>query len=183
MKYSSEKMKIIRYLSTLIMKKLIIFFVLLFSVSICFSQNQLVSDAERFAQLSLNGEVKEMVDYFHPVIIKEMGGKKTVRELIEENNEILKQEGITTLSHEIGEPFNQLNVSGKDFALIPQYITMQTQINKFKVESYLLSISEDGGKSWKFINTGNYPTEKLEELIPEISGKLQIPEKAFETIE
>lgn len=150
------------------------------SVSLAQAQSSLVESANEFATLSMNGEAKEMVDYFHPLIIDEIGNKRKVRKMIEENTESLAEQGVEFLSHEIGKPFNERTIDGVDYALVPQYIIMNNNGSKFKVESYLLAINE--GSQWKFINTGNYPLEKIESFFPSLQGELTIPEKNFENI-
>ena len=153
----------------------------LFATAICFAQSELTERANEFASLSRAGDAKKLVKYYHPVMIDEIGGKREVRNQIETNNEQLEKDGISILSHEIGEPFNQFNAEGNEYALVPQFIIMESSTGKFKVESYLLAIR--GNKDWEFINTGNYPEEKLVEFFPALKGKLTIPEKNFETIQ
>lgn len=165
------------------MKKL--FFLLFVSIgfaSTSFAQSGLKEQADKFAAHSLKGEVEELVTYFHPTIIEEMGGEERVKELLGANNYRLKHDGVQILSHEIGAPVQEVKTATTYYALVPQYVIMKTGESKFKVETYLLAISESEAP-FKFVNVGNYSATKMAEFFPDLKGQLNIPEKQFKTVD
>jgi len=137
--------------------------------------------ANKYVKYAQDGDGKQLVKMTHNAMIEELGGKKQATNLIEQNAELLAAQGISIIATEIGDPFNRVQTNGKVYFLIPQYITMQTEDGKMKVESFL--IAELTGEDWTFINAGNFPVSKLEELLPNVANQLIIPEKTFETIE
>jgi hypothetical protein len=48
-------------------------------------------------------------------------------------------------------------------------------LGELTAETYMIAISDDKGKIWRFIDTNVYKADKLKNIMPDLSPKLVIP--------
>ena len=75
----------------------------------------------------------------------------------------------------VGEPEKLQKIDGWLVGLVPQKLVMKVPGGTLEQESYLLGISEDDGKKWVFVDAGGVPKAQLEQIFPEIVGKIEVP--------
>jgi hypothetical protein len=54
---------------------------------------------------------------------------------------------------------------------------VNTTRGDMKLPTYLIGVSEDAGKTWKFIDTGKVGNERLTKFFPALSPELKVPPK------
>lgn len=159
-----------------------ILFILFFSItSLSTAQTKVEKAADNFAKYSKDGDIKDLLKLYHPLVINDLGGEKKAKEILENNFKFLKEEGISVESNSVSEPVFYLKGASQEYALVPFKTVLDVSGNKTTINNYLFGISDTGAEDWKFINTGNYPEEKLMELFPEIQGKFEIPSQTFDS--
>ncbi|HET9823899.1 MAG TPA: hypothetical protein VFP87_01125, partial [Chitinophagaceae bacterium] len=57
----------------------------------------------------------------------------------------------------------------------PVSTTIKTPLGEVIAETSMIVISMDKGKSWYFIDTNVYRVDKLKDILPDLSPKLNIP--------
>ena len=87
----------------------------------------------------------------------------------------MKADGISLLAMEVGQPLQIEKVDGQLFALLPIKMTMKTPDGKFLGESALVGISDDDGKSWKFISS--IDQTRFNSVFPKAGEKIKMPEE------
>jgi hypothetical protein len=77
------------------------------------------------------------------------------------------------------EPPTQVVKVGKTGfqALLLTALIVSTPRGDMKLPTYLVGISEDAGKTWKFIDTGKVGNERLTKFFPALSPDLKVPPK------
>lgn len=175
-------MKNLHFFSRPHLKHFFIFLLLTLTVS-GFSQSSLDAKANQFAESSKNGNNKVLLELYHPIVIKDLGGEKKAKSILDRNYDYLKEEQIVIDSFQVLEPVFELKGKQYEYALLPYFTIMNIGENKMKVENYLFAVSELGADDWKFFNTGNYQEVKLIELFPELEGEFEIPSQTFESVE
>ena len=83
----------------------------------------------------------------------------------------------------IGTPEPPQKIGTWLVSLVPETLNLRMPGAKFQQESFLLAISADEGKSWKFIDLGPIGEEKLFSVFPELKGQFKLPVKKPPVVE
>jgi hypothetical protein len=160
--------------------KLIIITLLLINSAIN-SQNKysekIIKSGKVIARAMVEKNYEKIVDLTYPKIIKLVGGKEQMINIIRNGIKQMENQGIKYSSVEIGKP-QEIYKAGNEFhCLVPQKITMTNRNGKVINDSYLLAISKNDGENWSFLDTSQLTNENATELFPEFNKNLNIPEK------
>ncbi len=165
------------------MKKLLIALVALTFISITgttFAEDfkeKIAAEARKAADAVLKNDFKTTADYTHPKVIEEIGGKDKMISIMEEGDKKLRADGIQFESVEIGVP-SQISENGETvLALVPETVQLKVPKGYLKTESQLVAVSENKGARWYFIDAASLTTETLNAFLPELAGKITLPEK------
>jgi len=162
------------------MIRIIIAFLLVFLPIVSHAQNIsaiMRQDAEKCAKAVFSGDYEQVCTYTHKRIIEASGGKKKMVPIIKRAMEEMKSKGVEFENATMGDPQKPIKVAGWLVALIPQHIIMKAPGGHIEQDSYLLGISEDDGKKWVFVDVSSLTTEELAKFFPELTGKINIPER------
>ena len=128
--------------------------------------------ADSFLKSFRNNDVDQYTNLSYPGVVTYYGGNKNFREYVQRaralnrygNTENLK---VVQLVHDVTE----LQCVIKK--------TSETTIDgrKAKVISYMIGQSKDDGRSWKFIDVAQNSPGNLVYIMPDISGKLTVPQR------
>ena len=124
----------------------------------------------------LNGDFQKIVDLTHPKVVELLGGREKelaeMRELISQ----AKAQGFSFTAVNFDKPTKLFQANGRLFTIVPEAVVLRTPDGKSMTQpSYLLAISEDDAKSWKLIDGGTVPPQKLRELMPDLPADLKLP--------
>src|SRR5439155_27208216 len=104
------------------------------------------------ADATLKGDHGKLMDHTYDGVIKQLGGREKAIAAIDAVTQALKAQGITVKSFKVGEPGDFLSEGGNTFVVVPTVMEMTFPGGKAIGKSYVLAISSDGGKSWKFVD-------------------------------
>lgn len=158
--------------------KLFRFLLLLLLPVITYGQDTTVlkKQANLMAQATFNGNRDEIIKYTYPRLITLSGGEEKFRTLIAERIESLKRQGVTDFNGKVGSPGPFYQAGDEIHCLLPEQIIIQTNNARYLSRSYMLGISNDGGKNWTFLDVGNMPADVLLRILPNYNKALVIPE-------
>jgi hypothetical protein len=124
----------------------------------------------------LRGNYDGFVDYTHPKVVALMGGRPKVIEAVRKMLANAKAQGLVLSAATVGEA-RQVTKSGEMAVqvILPTEIVFSAAAGELHQPSYLLGLSEDDGKNWKFTDTGQSSAEAFRKLFPECSPALKIP--------
>jgi hypothetical protein len=134
-------------------------------------------EAEKSAAALAAGDYAGVLAYTHPRVVELMGGKDAALVALRRSTEEMKSRGIAVQSAKLEPPQAPLKVGSWFTSIIPLTLTMRVPDGRVVQASHLLGISEDEGKTWRFLDLGPISDEKLFSLFPELRGKVSMPPK------
>lgn len=134
--------------------------------------------AAHFAAATFYGDHKTVIDLTYPALIELSGGRQMMQKLITDKIETIRKRGITKFDGSIGSPGKFYKAGNQIHCLIPEFLIFKMPKGHYTGQSYLLGVSDDDGKSWKFMDVGNMPPAILHKLLPNFNNSLVIPESA-----
>lgn len=134
-------------------------------------------NAEELVTATVNNDFKVVVKYTYPALVKMMGGADKMISVLTKGFETMKAQGAAFKGGEIGEPGKILNTGDKLFSVVPEKLIMESNGTKFYITSSLLAISLNKGVNWYFLDGGNMTDTQIQQLFPEVRGKLTIAKR------
>lgn len=164
------------------MKLLLIGFIIIFLSNTSYSQsNQIDTFKENIkseAQIMGNYLVKKDFDkfliYMYPPIIKMIGGKDKVLEMLKAG----LSNGSELIGVEISNPSDTVLINNEIQCTLEQIVELSVKGGKLRARGTLIGISMNNGKKWFFIDASE-PIEKLILEYPNLSNRLVIPKAAL----
>ncbi|MBD1394443.1 hypothetical protein [Mucilaginibacter glaciei] len=132
--------------------------------------------AMRYAVATFDGDHKTVIELTYPVLIDLSGGPELMQKLITDKIETLRKRGVTRFDGTVGSPGKFYKAGSQIHCLIPEYIIFKMPKGHYAGQSYLLGVSDDKGKKWKFLDVGSMPPNILHKLLPDFNNELVIPE-------
>lgn len=160
------------------MKKLITFLFILLLAFNSSAQNLATTIRVQGMEMGnalIKNDFNSFIKFMHPGIIEFAGGRERMKSKMDSAYLAMKQFGVSFQRYWIGIPGPIIEHNNQLQAILPQGTTMKTPFGIVTAESSLLVISNDKGKSWWFIDTNVYKTDKLKSILPDLSPKLAIP--------
>jgi len=139
--------------------------------------NRVKALAQQIADATQRNDYASVIDLSYDPIVEGMGGREQAIKKIEKSLAKSKQLGFEILSTKIGVP-GEFHVEGANtFVVVPMTVEMTAPYAKSVTETFILGISSDGGKTWKFINGASIPKEgDPDDFLPKRPQKLVLPE-------
>lgn len=118
---------------------------------------------------------KKFISYMHPVMIELAGGEEQLSIISDSALNVFEQLGGKVSKISFGNPGEVVSHKKVLQSVIPQTMTLTSFIADIELSTNLIAISEDGGKSWRFIDTNLFNINQIRSAMPEISPALVIP--------
>jgi hypothetical protein len=164
------------------MKKIFISVLLFYSIIILSSavKGQNLSTTIKVQAMDLGSalmknDFETFIKYMHPNIIAYAGGKEKMKTKMDSAYSAMKLFGVSFKRYSIGSPGEIVTYKDQLQTVLPEITTIKTPMGELTVETSVIVISPDGGKSWWFIDTNVYKVDKLKGILPDISPDLVIP--------
>jgi hypothetical protein len=134
--------------------------------------------AQELGDATLKGDYAKVIDHTHGGIVELLGGKEKAVQFVEKGMKQLKAQGITFKAYQAGEPGEFVTEGSNTFVVVPTRFEMGFPGGKVIAKSYLLGISPDDGKTWKFVDGAGLDNKDFREKgVPKLPAKLKLPEK------
>ena len=135
--------------------------------------------ATEMYQAYVRGDLETFVGYMHPKITEMMGGQEKAIETIRKTLAASAAQGITATKATLSPVQQLVEVApAKLQIIIPADVIMSGKDTEVRQRSFLLGFSSDGGKTWKFADTGSGGGDTLRKIFPECSPALKIPPRS-----
>ena len=133
--------------------------------------------AKEMAEATIGGDYGRVIDYTHPAGLKEAPSRKEAIKRIEAMFQQLNDAGFSVTKYEVGDPGDFHTQGDNTFVVVPALMEMKFPAGKIITRSYLLGISSDRGKSWKFLDGSGLQDEKSRaKMLPGMPATLKLPE-------
>ena len=144
----------------------------------------LKSQAQATADAFLAGDYKKFVTFVYPKLVAMAGGSAALIDLVNRGMTDTEAKGFKMLSYTIGEPEPATKIGPQLYAIAPTKMRTQSPHGIIASESFMIGISSDGGENWTFLGgSGATDEAQLRAVLPEVVGKLKLPEKKAPTLE
>jgi hypothetical protein len=132
--------------------------------------------ATEMYQAYVRGDLETFVGYMHPKITEMMDGKEKAIETIRKALAASAAKGLTATKATVAPVQQLLEVApAKLQVIIPADVVTSGKEAEVRQRSFLLGFSSDGGKTWKFVDSGTGGGDTLRKILPECSPALKIP--------
>lgn len=121
----------------------------------------------------IENDMGTLLDFTHPKIVTSYGGRE--KAIVAMNAAIaeMKSKGMSFRNASIGK-IGEFYISGKElYCVIPHELTLNAKGGYYSSLSSILGISEDQGKTWKFVSADD-GRDKLKIMFPELPDGLQV---------
>jgi hypothetical protein len=135
------------------------------------------AQAEELGQAIVANDHERIVDGTHPKIIEKAGGRDQMIALLEFNAQQMKSNGSTIQSVSFDTPADLAEGGAELFGIIRYSLVMTVRGRQANQRFFLIGVSEDGGRIWKFVDGGQADLAKVRKLFPNFPGQLRLPEK------
>ena len=113
----------------------------------------------------------------HPRVLELAGGKEGIMRLMKQEEEAMKSSGGKIMRASVGEAMQIRKVDSDEVAVVPESIEISGPRGLVKAESFLLGISNDGGRTWKFVEDSGTAdaNNKIRTILPNLPGDFELP--------
>jgi hypothetical protein len=134
--------------------------------------------AQELGNATIRGDYAKVIDDTFDGVVRELGGRDKAIQVIANGMSKLKAKGITFKKYSVGKPGDFHREGDNTFVVVPTVLEMSLPGNRLIAKSYLLGISGDNGKSWKFVDGAGMDKKEIrEKVLPKLPAKLQLPAK------
>ncbi len=132
--------------------------------------------ADKIAKATIDGDAETVIDSTYPTLVELLGGRKSAIDFTKKSLEQMRNEGFTFDRFEASPPKKFYTEGKNTFAVLPTKMEMSSRKETILGESYLLGISSDGGKTWKFLDGSGMKDKALrKKILPKLPEKLVLP--------
>jgi hypothetical protein len=134
--------------------------------------------AQEFGQALIKGDFAKAVDLTYPKLVEERGGRDKLIASLEMSTKLLKNQGFVLQSAEADEPGEFLTEGENTFVIVPTTNAMRAPGGgTVGGKTYLLGISSDKGKTWRFMQGTELSNRGLRaKVLPKLPAKLKLPD-------
>lgn len=114
------------------------------------------------------------VRFIHPVMIKDAGGRETMVQ-ITRHSKVTLDEQTDGYDTSVKQPTRLIQGTENLYTIVPQKVTLQLKSDQtINRDSYLLGVSGDNGRTWKFVDGGT-DAAKIRQLFPDFPANERLP--------
>ena len=141
--------------------------------------------AEICGEAILHADYDLFVTMIHPRLLQAMGGKIAVIRKLKQGDQQLKAQGSSIQSITMGDVTQIRQSKTETFAVVPETIEISAKDGVLRAQGFLLGISSDGGKTWRFIDGDGVAGlgKRLRALLPNLPADMQLPRPTDPTFE
>jgi hypothetical protein len=131
--------------------------------------------AKAAAKATLAGDFEKLADLTFPKVVEAVGGKAKFIEAGNAFMQVLESKGWKFTDYKLDAPAETVGTDDHLFGLVKATLYMSLPQGKLTQETYLLGISTDKGKTWKFVDGAGMADPKAKKLLPTLPKSLQLP--------
>ena len=125
--------------------------------------------AARMQDAAKRGDWGRVLQYTYPALVERMGGRDKAVAFMKKQSRNIK-----FLSVKLGEPRQAVRVGDQTIQVtLPTTVRMAGPISQAEIDSTLLGVSRDGGRTWTFVDVQN--PDQVRAVVPDLSPALELP--------
>ncbi len=132
--------------------------------------------ASELAAAMIKGDHAKVVDRTYDKIVEMAGGREKMIRGIGELAKAMEAKGVKFHALNVGEPGDVLTEGKFTFVVVPTVMVMRVPNASLTGKSFLLGISLDDGKSWKFVEGAKLTDKAVRgKVLPPLPAQLKLP--------
>lgn len=132
--------------------------------------------ADQVSQATVKGDYAKVADFTFSGLIEFFGGRERMISATEAIMKTLKSQGFEMTSNKVSDPGEIVKEDGKSYIIVPTLAEMKAPQGKMRIKGYLLGISSDDGKNWKFLDGAGLGNKELKDkILPNLPAKVKLP--------
>lgn len=137
-------------------------------------------EAQAMVAAFFKGDYDRFVSYMPATGLQKLGGREKAAATMKE---FMEKSKVKVLSITVSDATDLVKKGKRLFAVLPITQVMEGLGTRTTARDHLLGSSEDGGKTWIFINRAKMSREAIRELLPEFPKEVKLPPPNKQTIE
>jgi hypothetical protein len=139
--------------------------------------HSLKRQAQELCDAALKDDYTRQVDLTYPKLVELMGGRAKYLVFLQQMMKELQSEDFKLFLITVDDPKQILDVAGQRYAVVPTTMQFKVKEGILIGRAYMIGVSNDGGKNWTFVDSGNMGEgpKLLKILFPAAADKLEIP--------
>ncbi len=113
---------------------------------------KIIKQANELASATKDWDHDFVLDRTYPKLIQLAGGRAKMRETLDKAMEPIKEQGATITAFTVSENIVVRNLGTKIYAVVPTTMDLDFPNRLLRVDSFLLAISEDSGRTFTFLS-------------------------------
>lgn len=126
-----------------------------------------VDAATKATQAFAAGDEKAVIYYTYPPALELAGGSDRMIAQMRKTKADMMGQGLRFSSVAIGTPTDIVKAGKQMRVIVPQTMIMTIPGGSIAMDSHSLGISEDEGKTWRFIDTAGLSPQVMQRLFPD----------------
>jgi hypothetical protein len=135
--------------------------------------------ADDAAQAMVKGDFGRLVDLTYPRVVELMGGRDKTIAALEAAVKKMKDGGFAFRSAKVGEASKPVAGGDELYTVVPLTLEMKVPGGTSTLNSFLLGVSRDKGKTWTFVDGSKIGDDArmTKRLLPNLPAELKLPKK------
>lgn len=129
------------------------------------------------ANALISHDITHILQYTHPVVIQMSGGKQGFISAFDDAVREMKNHGLEFAFVDVEEPTLIKYIKDNTYAVLPQTITMTAPGGMLISTGYLLAVSSNDGKDWRFADMAPLTNENIGSVFPDLINNIVVPEQ------
>lgn len=137
-------------------------------------RQELKAQAEKIGKAMVEDKHEQLIDGTHPKIVEMIGGRAKMLEILEKlSKQMQAQFPMRTVKME--ESSDLVSNKGTLFGIVPFTLELKSATKSASQPSFLIGVSVDAGKTWKFVDAGGKRRDDLKKVMPDLPENLKFP--------
>lgn len=131
-------------------------------------------NAQKMSDAFHSADYDTFLDFTHPTIIDDIGGREKMKELISGG----LGPGIEFISTRVLKAKKLFKTGDTYQCGMKQEQIMEVEGKRYLITGWLIGISYDAGKEWRYISVSNHTLDHMRKFFPELDKRLPVkPQK------
>lgn len=131
--------------------------------------------AQEMATATLEGKFDELIDLTYPAFVESTGGREKAIAAVRQGMAQMQEAGFRMEEFKVGQPGPLHSTDLHQFIVLPTETLIAGPQGKIKAKSYLLGISADAGKTWKFVDGAGLQRKANRDRLPKLPEGFELP--------
>ena len=135
------------------------------------------AQANDCAQAFFRADYDAFAAKMYPKLLEMSGGKENLIRTLQDGRKQMQADGGDIRSATIGDVTQLKESKSEEFAIVPETLEITLREGTLTAESYMLGISDDGGRTWTFLDGAGLQRmgDSIHTILPNFPADLQLP--------